>query len=60
MGSGIFNHTDDEVIFIFFIFLKLTNMFVEVQITEALSLIKEIINFFIYLFLVTITESTGL
>lgn len=39
-------------------------MFVEVQITEALSLIKEIINFFmylfIYLFLVTITESTGL
>lgn len=57
MGSGIFNHTDDEV---FFIFLKLTNMFVEVQITEALSLIKEIINFFIFLFLVTITESTGL
>lgn len=33
-------------------------MFVEVQITEALSLIKEIINFFF--FLVTITESTGL
>lgn len=26
-------------------------MFVEVQITEALSLIKEIINFFIYLFI---------
>lgn len=58
MGSGIFNHTDDEVFF----FLKLSNMFVEVQITEALSLIKEIINFFlfIFLFLVTITESTGL
>lgn len=50
MGSGIFNHTDDEVIFFIFIFLKLTNMFVEVQITEALSLIKEIINFFFYLF----------
>lgn len=32
----------------FFFFLKLTNMFVEVQITEALSLIKEIINFFYF------------